>query len=696
MQTEAVPRPGHQPSDPFNERLHWSLYPLVASTFFLPMVPVVLAAAVLVPWFVSDHGLVVNGQPWLYAPLLDLVPSWAVGAAGVALAFVVAVSWGTAVHLTAQALRGRSVPPARALVRSVKRSPWTLAAGVVLAGVVLAADTALLQVYAQAHPSLRFGIGAALFVSLTPLWRPLAGVHVHERPGDAWKGLRGRGLFTGRGQWGPVCVVVACAAVVSYLAWTTMTSNTGVLAVIAALAGLTVAAVALTLAATGQGLVPQEQAARPYLAVGSAVAMTVGLAVPLQLYQHLLTDGPWPTLRYDTSSVVPWERREANPQPLTLPEDGASVVLGTQEQLCEEAAACRDLDQPLDGTGPVLATTGMAGGAVRTIRASLDPALAQGSIVVHDQCVRPDQCRDRTRVLEPQVEPEGQWDAEEDDPANQATTLDLPSNIAAWGGVGGGRHMVVTATPSVGFGETLLTLFSCEADQCSSPASTLLVREPNSTLASTVHPRHDYPALVSVTATDQGVPQVSVHHPDSGALTLYACHDVPCTDFTTTELVPPTGVLRTQEWNSARYTGAIMRMRPDRTPVIVYLATRDGSVRLIDCADQMCQDRNTEQVLGPGWERTPPALALDSAGLPQIATFDVSTREVVYLACADERCQSYDRTVVGVYDHAPGWIDLELDGADRPHLAWHRVADENAGEEHAFELVRCATAHCAP
>ncbi|OOC52414.1 MULTISPECIES: hypothetical protein [Nocardiopsis] len=694
MQTEAAPRPRFEPSAPFNERLHWNLYPLVASAFFLPMLPVALAAAVLVPWFVSDHGLVVNGQPWLYAPLLDLVPSWAPWAAGSVLALVVAVSWGIAVHLIDQALRGRSVQPTRALVRSVMRSPWTLAAGAVVAGVVFAADTALLQVYEQAHPALRFGLGAVLFASLTPLWLPLAGVHVHERPGDVLKRLRGRGLLTGRGQWGPVSIVVGCAAVFAYLAWMTMIENTLVLAVIAALAGLTAMAVALTLAATGQGPIPQERLARPYLAVGSTVAITVGITVPLQLYQDLLTDGPWPTLRYETSSVEPWDRREANPQPLILPEDGASVVLGTKEQLCEEVA-CLDLDEPLDGAGPVLGATDMAGGAVRTVRASLDSTLAQGSIVVHDQCVRPGQCRAGTWELEPQVEPGGQWDAREDDPANQATTLDLPSRMAVWGGAGGGRHMVVTAAPSVGLGETLLTLFSCGTDRCSDPASTLLVREPNATFASTVHPRHDYPSLISVTATDQGVPRVSVHHPGSGALTLYACHDVPCTDFTTTELLPPTGVLRMQRWDNSRYTGATMQVRPDHTPVIVYRDTRDGSVQLIDCADQMCQDRDTVQVLGPDWQRTPPALALDAAGLPQIAAFDVSTHEVLYLACADERCQTYDRTVVGVYDHTPGWIDLELDGADRPHLAWHRVADENVEEEHAIELVRCATAHCA-
>ncbi|MFE3455948.1 hypothetical protein ACFXKD_00260 [Nocardiopsis aegyptia] len=696
MQTEAAPRPIHQAPAPFNERLHWSLYPVVAGIFSIPMLPLALAAAVLVPWFVSDHGLVVNNEPWLYTPPLDLVPTWVPWAVGLSLVLIVAVSWGVAVHLLARALQGRPVRLGRALARSVVRSPLTLAAGAVTAGVLFAVDTALLQVYEQAHPALRFTLGAALFASLSPLWLPLVGVHTHDRPWSFLRGMRGRGLLTGRDRLGAVSLVAGCAAVAVYLASMITTGNAVVPTAIAAVAGLTVSALALTLAATGEGPVPQERPARPYLAVGSVVAIAVGLTVPLQLYQELLTDGPWPTLRYDALSVEPWDRREDNPQPLILPEDGASVVVGEKEWLCEEEAACLDLDEPLDGAGPMLAATGMEGGAVRTVRASLDPALAQGSIVLHDQCVRPSQCRNRTWELEPEVEPDGQWDAQEDDPADQATTLDLPGQMAAWAGVGGGRHMVVTAAPSVGWGETSLTLFSCGADRCSAPSSTLLAREPGSTFSSDFSPRQDYPALISVAATDQGVPRVSVHHPGSGALTLYACHDVECSEFTTTELLAPTGAVRRERWDSARYTGATLRVRPDNTMVIVYLDTRDGSVQLIDCADPVCQDRDTAQVLGPGWHRTPPALALDSAGLPQIATFDVLTQEVLYLACADPRCEGYDRTVVGVYDHTPGWIDLALDGADRPHLVWHRVPGEDTGEDHAFELVRCADAHCAP
>ncbi|WP_306367963.1 hypothetical protein [Nocardiopsis sp. CC223A] len=699
MATEAPPRPAHQPPAPFNERLQPSLYVVVAGVFFLPVVPVAVAAAVLVPWFASRHGRIVNGAVWLDAPLAEVLPAWGLWAGGIAGVFVVALAWGVAVHLLAEALGGRPVRLRRALARSLARSPLTLAAAAATAGVLFAADAALVAVYDQAHPAVRFGVGAALFASLTPLWLPLAGVHAQERPLAFLAGLRGRGLLTGSGgagRWGAVSAVVGCAAVTAYLGSVITTENSLIPTLTTALVGLCVAALALTLAATGEGPAPDQRPRRPYLAAGMAMVVVVGLAAPARIYQHLVTDGPWPILRYDVDAVQPWDRAETAPQPILLAENGASVILGSREVLCAEGAQCVDLEMSPDDVGALLTVTGMAGGAVRTVHASTEVWRPRGTIVLHDQCLDATDCASGTWTIEPPTDPDGQWDAPETDPEEQATTVHPSRYMAAWGGAAGGRHLVVTATPSVGYDDTLLTLSSCSTDRCRAQNSTLLVREPGNAFASTGGSARTSPALISATATDQGVPRVSVHHPDTGALTLYACHDVECTDFTATELIPPSGVPRIMEWDRERYTGATVRIRPDGTPVIVHLDTGDGSVRLIDCADAVCAEHDTSQVVGPGWQRTAPALALDSAGLPQIATFDPATREVLYLACADERCRDYDRTAVGVYDHTPGWVDLALDGADRPHLVWHRFADDGGGGEHTFELVRCATAHCVP
>lgn len=205
MQTEAPPRPAPRPPAPFNERLHGSIHFVVAGVFFLPAVPVAAAAAVVVPWFASRHGRIVDGAPWLEAPLGDLLPAWSLWAGGIAGVFAAAVAWGIAVHVLAEALHGRPVRLGRALVRSLARSPLTLAALAVTTGVLAIVDTALLAVYDQAHPALRFGAGAVLFASLTPLWAPVAGIHARERPLAFPAGLRGRGLLTGSGgagQWG--------------------------------------------------------------------------------------------------------------------------------------------------------------------------------------------------------------------------------------------------------------------------------------------------------------------------------------------------------------------------------------------------------------------------------------------------------------------------------------------------------------
>ncbi|QKW32505.1 hypothetical protein HUT17_05070 (plasmid) [Nocardiopsis flavescens] len=692
MQTETPPGPAHQPPAPFNERLHPSVYFVVAGVFFVPVVPVAVAAAVLVPWFASRHGRIVNGVPWLDAPLGEVLPAWGLWAGGIAGAFVVALMWGVAVHLFAEALRGRPVRLRRALARSLVRSPLTLAAAAVTAGVLYGADAVLLSLYDQAHPALRFGVGAALFASLTPLWLPLAGVHVQERPLAFLGGLRGRGLLTGSGgagQWGAVSAVGGCAAVTAFLGSVITTENSLIPTLIVGLVGLFVSALALALAAAGEGPAPAQRPRRPYLAVGMVVVVAVGLAIPARIYQHLLTDGPWPVLRYETESLTVWNRVETTRQPLLLPEDLGSVVLGDREVLCAESDQCTDLATNAEPLGPMLATTGMVGNAVRTVHTSSEVWRPRGTVVLHDQCLDATDCTPGTWTIEPPQDPGGRQNAEMDDPAPT-------ENMAAWGGAAGGRHLVVTATPSAGFTDTLLTLSSCSTDRCQDSASTVLAREPGSTFSSTFRPRHTYPTLISVTATDQGVPRVSVHHPDTGALTLYACHDVACTDFTTTELLPSSGVPRIMEWDPERYTGATVRIRPDGTPVIVHLDTQDGSVRLIDCADTVCAEHDTSQVVGPGWQRTPPALALDSAGLPQIATLDTTTREVLYLACTDARCQDHDRTVVGAYERTPGWVDLALDGDDRPHLVWHRFVEDEDGEEHSVELVRCATAHCAP
>ncbi|WP_433697096.1 hypothetical protein [Nocardiopsis sp. CA-288880] len=692
--TEAPTEPRASLSDPFIERVRWTLYPVVLAVFALPLLPASLVLAILAPRLVAHHGLVINHQPWLRVPLDTLLPSWAGWAAGIALALCLALSWGAAVHLVAEELGGRPMRVRAALRRSVMRLPLTLAAVAVPALVLVAVDTALLQVYDQADPAVRFLVGAAVFCALPPVWAPLVGVHAKDRPLAFASALRGRGLITGAEALGPLAVVAACAGAVVFGALMSTTTSGLVVTALAAVAGLAVSAASLTLAVLGPGPAAQDPApGRPVLAAVLTGLVLAQVAVPLALYERLITDGPWPILRYEHLSTEPWGDRESNPQPILLPPDGDSVLLGTREVLCERER-CAQEETAVDGAGPVLATTGFHRDYLRTVRASLNPDLPQGTIVLSDECLDSEECRDRDRNLEPEVEVAGEWNAEEEDREEQRTTSRLDRQIAAWGGQAGGRDLIVTATPSVGREETFLTLFSCDPLGCRDQATTLLDRLPGSTFANGFYPHLSHPDLISVTADEHGAPRVAVHDPVSGELSLYVCQDQACEDFTRSVPVPSTGAARGPD--RAHFTGASMQVRPDGTPVLVYLDTTDGSVRLLDCADTGCAESENVQVMGPAWQRRAPALALDSHGLPQIATVDVTTQEVVYLACADQRCQEVERTAVGVYDRAPGWTDLALDEQDRPHIAWRQVEDEGTGREESIELVRCARAHCEP
>lgn len=57
-----------------------------------------LGAAVVAAWFVSRHGVLINGEPHLYAPVDELVPGWLLWATVVAVVALVALTWATAVR----------------------------------------------------------------------------------------------------------------------------------------------------------------------------------------------------------------------------------------------------------------------------------------------------------------------------------------------------------------------------------------------------------------------------------------------------------------------------------------------------------------------------------------------------------------------------------------------------------------------
>ncbi|WP_306367700.1 hypothetical protein [Nocardiopsis sp. CC223A] len=55
-------------------RIPWAAHPRAWAALLLPLVPWTVAAAVGVPWSVARYGRIVDSEPWLHAPVTELVP----------------------------------------------------------------------------------------------------------------------------------------------------------------------------------------------------------------------------------------------------------------------------------------------------------------------------------------------------------------------------------------------------------------------------------------------------------------------------------------------------------------------------------------------------------------------------------------------------------------------------------------------
>lgn len=709
VQRDLTPDPG-LPSLP-----HPSVYVLVLGVFAIPLLPWALAAAVAAPGFVADNGVFIDGEPWLFAPLGQLVPAWMFWAVGLGLAVTVALSWGTAARLLADATTGRVPRIVPALTRSLRGLPLSLGAAALTGVVLYGADLVLLTVFEDAHGFWRYFLGTVLLAYLAPLWYPTVFAHVGEGPvwgSQSWSRLRQAGLLTGWESVGWVLLAPLSALVpvlmlnhALSLPWVLFGALAALLALASALVGFTFAALR-----TRTGFPVPEPLVTPKVWGSTAGMLVACVILPAGVYAQAQPDdrGQGPAMERESTN----SRLGALPQTFHLPKDGAYAVVGDSLFLCEDDR-CADIADGARWTSseegpktPDPIAVGVSGNAVVT--ASLpdprgDEGYADGSVVLERVCVETMPCAlGGPWELEAAVGPEGRWNLRER-PEFESTERTWQEETELWGTVSG-EHTLVVATPPVATNsdEAHLTLYGCRTQGCAAPFSAVLdvlgphrLNDRNLTDSGALSRR--YPGLVDVATSPEGDRvNVTVSEPGGGALTMYSCDLPGCEQVTEVELVAASAarVVRRSWWpNTSEYTGASVEVRPDGTPVVVYLNQADGSVRLVDCADGPCTDSETVELFGPSWERTPPALALDSAGLPQVATFDVISRGLVYLACANAVCDEYEQSVVDTFPVRPGWVALELDERDRPHLAWYRIPDVR--EDGTVEVARCEQAHCA-
>ncbi|GAA1114636.1 hypothetical protein [Nocardiopsis metallicus] len=711
-QRDLTPDPG-LPSLP-----HPSVYVLVLAIFAVPLLPWALIAALVAPGFVADNGVFIDGEPWLFTPLGELVPAWVFWAVGLGLAMTVALSWGTAARLLTDATMGRVPRIGPALTRSLQGLPLTLGAAALTGTVLYGADRALLTVFEDVPGFWRYFLGTVFLAYLAPLWYPSVFAHVGEGTvwgSQSWSRLRQAGLLTGWESvgWVLLAPLGALPPVLMLnhalsLPWVLFGSLTALLALASALVGFTFAALR-----TRTSFPVPEPLVTPKVWGSTAGVLVACVILPAGVYAQAQPDdrGQGPTMERESTNF----RLGALPQTFHLPKDGAYAVVGESLFLCEDNR-CADI---ADGarwtsseggpTTPDPIAVGVSGNAVVT--ASLpdtrgDEGYADGSVVLENVCVETMPCAlGGPWELEAAAEPEGRWNLREQ-PEFESTERTWQGETELWGTVSGEHTLVVATLPvSTSSDDAHLTLYGCLTQGCSEPFSAVLDvlgshQLNDRELARRQDPgalSRNYPGLVDAAISSEGDRvSVTVSEPANGAVTLYSCELPGCDQVTETELVAASAASTIESLGQSSantHIGASVEVRPDRTPVVVYLDRTDGSVQLVDCGDGACSDFTTIELFGPSWERTPPALALDSAGLPQIATHDVASRELVYLACADAECAEYERSVVDNIPVRPGWVALELDERDRPHLAWYR--NPGGREDGTVEVARCEQAHCA-
>ncbi|MFE3460147.1 hypothetical protein ACFXKD_21590 [Nocardiopsis aegyptia] len=710
---EPLPAPSSVPPlrpEPWDylETLSWRALATVLAVFALPQIPVAMVLAVLAPWFLSRHGVLINGEPHLYAPLHEVIPGplwWPLVVSAIVL---LALCWSTSVRFLVLD-RGGHRSPLRAALRSAPTAlPATLAAFILPVGLYLSVDLALGWSRGDAHPVWTVVLWALLFLFLPPVWHPAAGVALG--PG-AWREvlseLRRR---PSRPVWVSALLVPPASLAMVSLSGSAADDAGGVaLTWVLALVGLTVSAIALTLvsqllqdtarfqasAEPGEGTSAEvdpssgdgargrtntrlrelgRRAATPAL----VAAVLLGVSAPAPLFERVLTDGPWDIPGYDRWTSTAEEAADEE-LPLSLASDGSVVFLGEARALCDLPEGCAGPGATDDGSRPdPVPRPGDAGA---------------GSVVLETPCGGGTDCDEREVLLVPDREVDGERDADEDDAHLGATTPGQQDGTLVWAERIDGRDHAVSSVPLVDRDESMVTLFVCQDTDCDDYTATELTRLAAAPRDDWIRSRGVYPKLVDIAGTPDGGVRVTLHDPGSGELTLFSCDADDCAGVAETVLVPPASVTRAADVHYRLHAGAEVEVRPDGTPVILYRDTLDGSVRLLDCADELCAESEAVEVFGPGWDRPAPALALDSDGSPRILGHDLAARELVYVMCADASCSDSESVTVGAYPDSPGWVRLLIDPENRPVMAWLRDTAEES-EEASVELLRCGDSSC--
>lgn len=283
------------------------------------------------------------------------------------------------------------------------------------------------------------------------------------------------------------------------------------------------------------------------------------------------------------------------------------------------------------------------------------------------------------------------------DNAPEPVLIDAAGPDPAWG------HAAATAVTPTGAivvahirfpeqgDEQVLSLTICADLRCVQPSTVELTPVQLGLISPGARP-------LAIAVAPNGTAVVAYLDVSSGAVTIAVCDDRQCRNPTVTMPVAPllTG-LDSLNAENGTWPGLDVVVRPDGTPMVAYRDSSTGATHLLDCHRRDCATVNDIALTEPDRNTPAPALTLDRAGRPLIATHDVGHNRLMLITCADTRCTKRTTLPVANLAHRPGYLDINLTPAGRPQVArtdaFPGIFGMNFGPT-SVRLTTCVTPNC--
>ncbi len=203
------------------------------------------------------------------------------------------------------------------------------------------------------------------------------------------------------------------------------------------------------------------------------------------------------------------------------------------------------------------------------------------------------------------------------------------------------------------FSNDQLLLAHCGDATCSSNVSIQLVDDAG-----------DVGQFTTLALDSSGLPVIGYRDVGNTDLKLARCGDADCSSGNSIEIVDSSG-------DVGNHLDLVLDA--DDNPVLSYFDNTYGDLRLVYCGDATCSSGNLIRTVDSGGlvgEYT--ALALDSAGIPVISYFDLSSSSLKLAYCGNRACSSGNIIQTVDNNGDVGWYTaLALDSEDKPVISYY-------------------------